>query len=287
MVGGNFGVLLDVLRLVSVMCHRMMRLGDADVRVTPAAAFVTDHKGKDTRDVALEGEPHQLVGDGHVFVEGIGYSSRRIGAFRNGAGSGFHPCELLFDVADIGQIFVEYRVVGRAQLALHFRSLLDDRIQNALLLLEVVEPLLRRAGFPKHAFERHAGIDAHGQRAGVIAPGDGVEEDAGKSVAGAGGGAHIFGADLQRTQRRIFRHLVGDVLIDGLLGLNHGVVRLLGDRAGAVQPCRACAHVDAAHIRIAIRRFHLADGDEVAAIRLQRLHDRLEFEVAAGLLRMP
>ena len=64
-------------------------------------------------------------------------------------------------------------------------------------------------------------------------------------------------------------------------------LRHLGDRAGAVQPRGAGAHVHAAHVGVAVRRLHPADRHQVAAVRLERLHDRLELEVAAGLVRMP
>ena len=56
---------------------------------------------------------------------------------------------------------------------------------------------------------------------------------------------------------------------------------------GAIQPCGAGAHVNAAIFWVSVRSFHLADGDEVVPKRFERLHDRLEFEVAADLVRMP
>src|SRR5262249_15809034 len=54
-------------------------------------------------------------------------------------------------------------------------------------------------------------------------------------------------------------------------------------RPNAVQEGGAGAQVD----RLAPRRFHLADGHQLIAELFQRLHHRLEREVAAFSLRMP
>jgi hypothetical protein len=81
--------------------------------------------------------------------------------------------------------------------------------------------------------------------------------------------------------------VVSDVLIDGLLRLQkvEGVAGgfAVDDRADAIQERGTGADVH----RFAPRRLHLTDGHELIAERLDRLHHRLEREVAAGLLRMP
>ncbi len=58
---------------------------------------------------------------------------------------------------------------------------------------------------------------------------------------------------------------------------------LAADGPDAVEKRRARAEVD----RCAPRRLHLADRDQLIAERFERLHDRLELEVAPLLLRMP
>ena len=45
--------------------------------------------------------------------------------------------QLLFDVPDIAQVFVQNRIVGRSQFAPNLCSFLGNRIQHALLLFEV------------------------------------------------------------------------------------------------------------------------------------------------------
>ena len=153
--------------------------------------------------------------------------------------------------------------------------------------LSRADALLGRAGLAEHPLEGHARVDADRQRARVVAPGERVEERAGEAVAGADGGAHVLGADLDRSQRRVVGDHVGDVLIERLLRLDlaEGVARALAaaDRADAVQERRAGAEVH----RCAPRRLHLADRDKLIAERLERLHDRLELEVGAGVVRMP
>ena len=88
----------------------------------------------------------------------------------------------------------------------------------------------------------------------------------GIAVARAGGRAHVLGAHLERPQRRVLGNRVGDVLVDRLLRLDDEL-RLLGDRAGAVEPRGAGAHVHAAHVGVAVGRLHPADGHQVAAVR--------------------
>ena len=199
----------------------------------------------------------------------------------------FHAIELLLDLADVAQVLVENRAVGCAERAAQLRRLRHHGVEQALLLLQPRGPLLRRAGLAEHALEGHARVDADRQRAEVVAPGEGVEERAGEPVACAHGRAHVLGADFDRTQRRVVGDGVGDVLIERLLRLDlaERVARSVAcaDRADAVEERRARAEVD----RFAPRRLHLADGDELIAEPLERLHDRLELEVAADGRRMP
>src|SRR5215471_16710812 len=42
-----------------------------------------------------------------------------------------------------------------------------------------------------------------------------------------------------------------------------------------------------AHVRVSVWSLHLTDGDQLAAIRFKRLHDRLEFKITTGLVRVP
>ena len=76
-----------------------------------------------TREMsALEGQQHQVVGDRQVIVEIVGHAERRRGALRHRGGARFHAIELLFDVADVGQVLVEDRVVGRTERAAACRA---------------------------------------------------------------------------------------------------------------------------------------------------------------------
>ena len=109
---------------------------------------------------------------------------------------------------------------GAPSVLPQLRRLLRHRVEQALLLLEPRRALLGRAGLAEHPLEGHARVDADRQRAGVVAPGERVEEGAGEAVAGAGRGAHVLGADLDRAQRRVAGDLVGDVLVERLLRLD-------------------------------------------------------------------
>ena len=52
-------------------------------------------------DVALEGQVHQVVVDGHVVVERFRHAQRRFGVGLDRAHPGFHAIELVLDVADV------------------------------------------------------------------------------------------------------------------------------------------------------------------------------------------
>ena len=260
----------------------MVRLGDTDMRVTAAAGLVTDHVAEDARDVALERQVHEVVGHGEVLIELIRHTDRRVRRFGERVGAGVHALQLLFDTPYVRQVFVEQHVVGGAESALQALRLVNHRVDHALLLPQARQTLLGRPGIAEHALERHLRVDRNRQRARVVEPGDRVEEHARETVAGARRRAHVLGTDLKRPEGRVSGNDVSDVLIDRLLRFDTAVVAGLADRPDAVQPLRACAQMHRA-----IRRLHATDGDQMLAIGLKRHHVRLEFEIAAGLFRMP
>ena len=169
-----------------------------------------------------------------------------------------------------------------AELVLEPLGLFRDRVEHALLLAQPAEALLRRARVAEHALERHLRIDRDGQRAEVVVPRDRVEEHAREAVACAGGRAHVFRAHFERAHRRVFSDDVRDVLVDRLLRFDLAVVTSRVDGPDAVQERGARADVHRT-----VRRLHLAHGHQVIAIRLERLHDRLELETRADLGRVP
>jgi hypothetical protein len=189
--------------------------------------------------------------------------------FGHGRGARVHAIELLLDVADVGQIFVENPAVCGAELLAHPRRFLDHGIEQALLAPHVGCTPRGGTALAEDPLERHSRVDGHGQRTDVVAPRDGVEEHARIAVARAGGRAHVLGADLQRAQRRVLGHRVGDVLVDALARLDDGVRGLAAVGSVAVEPRGAGAHVHAAHLGVAVRRLHSADRHQVAAERLR------------------
>ena len=203
-----------------MMRNGMVLLGNADVRVGAVAGLMTDHEREDAADVALIRQVHQVIGHGHVIVEGLGQPDRRLRIAGDGAEATFHPVELLLHLADVAEILVENGAIGRPERAPQLRGFLGHRVQQALLFLQAGKAPLRRIRLAEHSLEGHARIDRHGQRARIVAPGERVEERAGETVAGAHRGAHVLGADLDRPQRCIASDLIRDVLIDGLLRLD-------------------------------------------------------------------
>src|SRR5262249_47054817 len=69
MVRLNLGALLHLLRKILMMSQRMMRLGDADLRVRSPVLFAAIHKGGDSCQIRLKGEQLQIVEQPHVRFE--------------------------------------------------------------------------------------------------------------------------------------------------------------------------------------------------------------------------
>src|SRR5437773_12085032 len=96
--------------------NRMMWFGDADMRVTAAASFVTHHKRQDARNVTLKRQGHQVVGYRHVVVESFG-NSDRCRRVHNGIGSGFHSLQRQLDIANVMEVLVQNSVIRGSELA--------------------------------------------------------------------------------------------------------------------------------------------------------------------------
>src|SRR5262245_29955283 len=126
-----------------------------------------------------------------MVVDIVGNAERRNRAFGRGRGAGIHATELLLDVADVGQVLLEDRVVGRTEPALHDPGFIGDRVEQTLLPPHVRAALGRRSGLAEDALVGDARVDRHWQRALVVTPGDGVEEHAWIAVARAGRRAHV------------------------------------------------------------------------------------------------
>ena len=71
----------NALGRVAVVRDRMVRLGEADVRIAAAGALVADHEREHPREVRLEGEQHQIVGHGQAIVDVVRQAERRDRAF--------------------------------------------------------------------------------------------------------------------------------------------------------------------------------------------------------------
>ena len=207
----------------------------------------------------------------------------------DGAEPGFHAIELLLDVADVAQILVEDRAIGRAQRAVA-ASRFPRVTESSRLCFSFsrADALLGRAGLAEHPLEGHARVDADRQRA-VSSRHDSVL----KNVQGKPSQAPTA-VPMSSVPTSIERSGVSPatlsamywstVFFDWILPNASPVPSRSADRADAVQERRAGAEVD----RLAPRRLHLADRHQLIAERLERLHHRLELRSSLpGLVRMP
>src|SRR4029077_2136724 len=72
----NLGAFRHFCRIVLVMCHRVMRLWNADLRVGPRTLLTAVHERADTRDVRLISQKLQVVEQMRVVVEALRNAGR-------------------------------------------------------------------------------------------------------------------------------------------------------------------------------------------------------------------
>ena len=175
-VGVGGGVLLDPLLLVLVVGDGMVRLGDAEVRIGPAAQLAAQHEGEDAGDVGLEGDGHQVEHQPDVIAVVVGDADRRIGRRDRRGVLPLGALEAELDLADVLQVVVHAATIGGGQPSLQLPRLAGHHVQDAAAVAQPRGALLRRAEpAAEHALEHEPRVELHRQRLRRRPPGDGVE----------------------------------------------------------------------------------------------------------------
>src|SRR5438094_10124630 len=97
------------------------------------------------------------------------------------------------------EVFVQHWVIRGAELWPYLCGLGRNRFQHALLLLQTCVSLRSCAGLAEHPLESDSRVDAHRQRARIVAPRERIKENAGEPIAGAGGRSHVLGSEFNRA----------------------------------------------------------------------------------------
>ena len=132
----DLGHLGDLVRIVAVVRERVMRIGDADLRIRAVAGFARQLKRDDARDVALQRQQLQVEHQPGVVGVGGRHAERPIEiGQRILLGGRFGLLNAPLDVADRFQVLVDAVAIARAERVLQPREFFGHGIEQARPLL--------------------------------------------------------------------------------------------------------------------------------------------------------
>ena len=191
---------------------------DADLREAAVRAVVGEQERGDPRGVRLEGEHLKIEHEADVFL----ITFRDAGRFfvvRHGLGNLVRAGEAALDVADGGEIFVEFLLVGVTEVFLQVAGVLHHKIEHAL-----VEEFAFGAGgvlfaaaatAAEQTLEGQLGVALRGQRGGLAFPSQIELIGAGVAAVAVPGPAGFVAAQFQRRQAGELADVIGGDLVDG------------------------------------------------------------------------
>ena len=278
-VGVDLHEVLDVLRELEVMRHRVVRLGDAQVGIRDHAGVLRQHEAQDARDVGLVGQRRQLEHQACMLFPRLGNAERRVHLLQRALALLLRRLDAALYLANVVQVLVQPAHVSSAEPVLEVLHVVGQRIQDALVGLHSLLPLGGRARPAEHSLEHDARVDFHRHRCGRRRPRDRVHVRAAVlRVAPADVTGEVLGGELERRQRRLLSDLAGDHLIERL-----AAVDVLGEcllRQRTAQPGRHGHRVPVDRVA------HLRDDRDVLAELLDGPQDGRELEVEEDLARV-
>lgn len=185
--------------------------------------------GDDIGHASLERDDDHIIHEVDRLLAGDTF----IGCFEGGIGLGdVGPLglalEAFFDLADAGEIFVDFFAVAFAERALHPSPIDADEIEDRLLFLEAgVELGAGVAGAGEELVEEIEGAVDAGDRVSGLIPREGEAVP----VAGVGATIRFFGRKDEGGITGFFSEMLGSDLVAG-----DGVVKALAGSAGDVGP---------------------------------------------------
>src|SRR5216110_2212044 len=120
----------------------MMRVGNADLRVTAAALLPTEHERRDAGQVALPRQGPQIEHELRVLLVG----GRNTGGLRHdrqvAAALFLRALDATLDIPYGVEILADLETVTRAERRLQLREPIGDHVENAALHLDPRQPRL-------------------------------------------------------------------------------------------------------------------------------------------------
>ena len=236
--------LLDLLAVPAVVRQRVVRVGDADLRIGRAALLAADHVGEDARRVGLVGQQEQVVHQPRVVLERDRDAGRRLQQRELAVGLRFGDLDAALDLAHCVEVVVQLALVLAVQAALQPGDLVHHRVEDAALLLRASPPHARvgAAGVAEQPLEHHPRVRLARHRRRLVVPGDVQVRATVAGVAGADAVERVgpFERELQRRQPCLASQRLGRELVHrraqvelrplGLLGVEAGQERRGGTR---------------------------------------------------------
>jgi hypothetical protein len=275
-------LIFDMRSVVAVVRERVVRLGDADLRIRARALLLADHERDDAREIRLEREHLQVVHQREMVLEHGRDTLWLVHRRQFEILLFLRPLHATFDVAHRLGVLIEPSLIAGTEIAAQAGELLVHRVQDAAVL---VQPRLARAalGAPavsEELFEHRPRVVFHRQRLRRALPRDGVRigtaQDAG---AGAGVRRHVHG-ELERGNLRLLRELPGQQLVDR--DIRDDLDLVASSTRGAGQERARRSGVDVVPVRLQPR-----DDEHPLPVGLQRFENRRQFEGAPVTLRRP
>ena len=159
----QFRVILHLFRIVAVVRHRVMRLGQANLGVWAIHVFASHHQRADTCDVRLERQHLQVEHQLDVLLEGFGHAGRLLGQCKVPVGR-FGLRDALFDVANGVEILAELGAVTRAESPAKRRDLLREAVEDAAIFSGSSQALFGRGSDAEHPLQDEARIGLRRER---------------------------------------------------------------------------------------------------------------------------
>ena len=192
-----------LLGVVAVVRQVVVAVGHADERIGPVAALVGHDERADARQVALEGQGHQVVHQADV----LGVVLRNAGRPRivgqrliRGALGRF---DARFQLADRAEILVELALVLGAEPGVQIVGVFEHEVEHALFELLALGALLGGAAHGKQPLEDQLGVDFLGLGRALGAPGDVGRVGAAIARVAVAGLRAAIAAQLERGKLRL------------------------------------------------------------------------------------
>src|SRR5215203_5422434 len=160
----DLGELHQLLRIVGVMRHGMMRLWHADVWVGSGARFTGQLERDDPSDVSLEGQHLQIEHQLDVLFPDRWNAGGSIEIRQRGCVAQLGALNAALDLTDRIQILPDLEAIAGAQLALQPGHVRRHPIENAAALLQLGAPALGTASVAEQPLEDDTRIGLGRQR---------------------------------------------------------------------------------------------------------------------------